>query len=58
MKIDGSLLDLVPTVLPETGDDVKAAVQLFAEYGPAGITRLDPQDLFDASPQNGAAFRP
>lgn len=36
-----NVLDLVPTVLPVTVRDVRAAVTLFARYGPAGIKARD-----------------
>lgn len=36
-----NLLDLVPTVLPVTGDDMKTAVSLFAQYAPQGVKARD-----------------
>jgi len=36
-----NLMDLVPTVLPVTVEDMKTAVALFAEYAPKGVKARD-----------------
>ncbi len=36
-----NLLDLVPVVLPVTGNDMKTAVSLFAQYAPQGVKARD-----------------
>ena len=36
-----NLLDLVPTVLPVTVEDMKTAVSLFAQYAPHGVKARD-----------------
>ena len=36
-----NLLDLVPTVLPVTENDMKTAVSLFAQYAPQGVKARD-----------------
>jgi predicted nucleic acid-binding protein len=36
-----NLLDLVPTVLPVTANDMKTAVALFAQYAPQGVKARD-----------------
>lgn len=41
VKLAQSLLDLVPTVLSVTANDMKTAVSLFAAYAPQGIKARD-----------------
>ncbi len=36
-----NLLDLIPTVLPVTVDDMKTAVSLYAQYAPHGVKARD-----------------
>jgi len=41
VQLARNLLDLVPTVLPVTVDDMKTAVSLFAQYAPQGVKARD-----------------